>query len=337
MSATVRTITIPIALAAALLLSSCAKHPPAVEAAAPMRPIEATAEDKKIIIAKVNGTEITNYALLDMMNRLSAIGQRSAIAESREAVRKRALDILVLQELALQDAERQGLRVEDALVDRTVEQFISKLGHEEGYREYLAKNHITTVEFRFQVERSMIIQRILTEEVLKKVMVTDADLKKEYERTKADHVAPETVSVVDIAVPRKQGEQAAMKRSQELLAAINADRDKDPSRLVSDATFSVRAVTLDRETEPALYETARALRTGELSGAIKDGDTVHILKLTEYTPARQRSYEEVKGMIEGALKTAASIKRRQEWEQWLKKDAKIEILNFFEQPGEKKP
>jgi parvulin-like peptidyl-prolyl isomerase len=337
MRATVRTITIPIALAAALILSSCAKRSPAVEVAAPMRPIEATAEDKKIIIAKVNGAEITNYACIDMMNRLSAIGQRSATAESREAARKRALDILVLQELALQDAQRQGLRVEDAFVDRTVEQFISKLGHEEGYKEYLAKNHITTVEFRAQVERSLIIQRILTEEVLKKVMVTEVDLIKEYERTKADYVAPETVSVVDITVPCKQGEQAAMKRSQELLAAINADRDKDPSHLVSDATFSVRAVSLDRDAEPALYETARTLRTGELSGVITDGDAVHILKLIEYTPARQRPYEEVKSTIEGTLKTAASIKRRQEWEQELKKDAKIEILDSFVQPGEKKP
>jgi hypothetical protein len=148
-----------------------------------------------------------------MMNRISGIDQQSTIVkESKEATRKRAFDILVLQELAIQEAMRQGLHIEDAFIDRTMEQFISKLGHEEGYQEYLAKNHITTVEFRAQVERSLMIQRILTEEVIKKTRVTNEDIEKEYERTKDDHRVPEKVTVVDIAVLLDQGEQAAKKR-----------------------------------------------------------------------------------------------------------------------------
>jgi peptidyl-prolyl cis-trans isomerase SurA len=328
MKSALRIIYIPVILAAAMIAAACVRYPSVAEPAPPMRPVEATAEDKKIIVAKVNGAEITNYALLDMMNRLSAIDQRSSQAETRAATRARVLDILVLQELALQDAVRRGLRVEDALIDRTMEQFISKLGHEEGYKEYLAKNHMTTVEFRAQVEQSLLIQRILTEEVIKKVTVTDDDIRKEYDRTKAEYTSPEMVSVVDVLVPLKEGERIATRRSQELLAAINADKDKDPSHLVSDETFSVRVVSLDKGKEPALYEAAGKLKPGELSNAIAYNGALHILKLTQYTTAGSPvSYEDAKGPLEGKLRTAALIKRRQAWEQELKKDAKIEVLD----------
>jgi parvulin-like peptidyl-prolyl isomerase len=321
-----------LVFAAALSFTACMKHAPV----APAPLLKVTAEDKKIIVAKVNGAEITNHALIDMMNRIRLMNERISLAESREAVRKKALDQLVLQELALQDAARHGVSVEEELVDRTMEQFISKLGHEEGYKEHLAENHITSVEFRAQVERSLIIQRILTEEVIKKIMVTDADMKNEYDRAKAEYLAPEKVSVVDIAVPLKQGEQAAMKKAQELLAAINADKDKDPSHLAHDDTYDIRSITLEKEKEPELFRAARKIKEGELSGVIPLRDGIHIIKLIAYTPERQKDFEEAKSSVEGKLKSAAFLKRRQEWERELNKDAKIEILNVPMQQERKK-
>jgi peptidyl-prolyl cis-trans isomerase C len=327
MRTTVRVITIPIALAAALIISSCGKRPPTAEPSSAAALFEVTVKDKTIIVAKVNGTELTNYALINMMNRIRLMNERASLAEPEAILRKKALDQLVLQELALQTAARKGMSVEDAFIDRTMAQFISKLGHEEGYKEYLAKNFMTTVEFRAQVEQSLTIQRILMEEVIKKSSVTEEDIKNEYEATKAEYVEQEEFSVVDIAVSRKQGDQAAMKKAQELLAAITAGKDKDPSHLVSDATFSVSNVSLDRDKEPTLYEAARKLPAAGLSGVIAGNDAMHILKLTGSSPARQKSYEEVKNIVEGKLKNDAYLKRRQDWERELKKDAKIEILD----------
>jgi foldase protein PrsA len=337
MRSAVQAAYIPVILAATIIIASCVRHAPVAEPAAPMRFIEATDEDKKIIIAKVNGAEITNYALIDMANRLTAIDQRSSLSESKDAIRKRALDILVLEELALQEAARQGLRVDDTRIDKTMEQFIKKMGHEEGYNKYLAENHITSVEFRAQVERSLLIQLMLIKEVLNKASVSDDEMQKEYELRRGEYLSPEKVTVVDVVVPLQQGRQAAMKRAQELLAAINADKDKDPAHLVSDATFSFRVVDLDQGKEPALYESARKLKTGELSGAIAGNDAVHILKLTDYSPRRELSYEEAKEAINNKLMPAAQLKRRLEWEQELKKGATIEVLNAPAQLEHKKP
>lgn len=288
-------------------------------------PLASLPGDKKIIVAKVNGAEITRYSLIDSMNRLSEINQRMSINEPRETTRKKALDQLVLQELALQEAARQGLLVEDAFLDRAMEQVITNFGHEEGYQIYLEKQNLTPVEFRGQVERSLIIQLIFDREVIKKTRVPEDDVRKEYERQKDRFLTPAKVTVEDVVIFLDQDDPALMTKANEILANIKADKDKDPKNLVADKTFIVRSLDIDKEKEPVLYDAALKLKPGELSGVIRTRDSVHIIQLTQYIPEKQLSYEEVKGSLEGKFRAEAQKIRRQEWERELKTGAKIEI------------
>ena len=75
----------------------------------------------------------------------------------------------------------------------------------------------------------------------------------------------------------------------------------------------------------------------EVSGVISAPDSLHIIKLLEYAPERPLTYEEAGGAIERKLRAAAQQKRRQEWEQELKKDAKIELPDASGQLGSGKP
>jgi parvulin-like peptidyl-prolyl isomerase len=313
------TCILVLVFTAALIVTGCAKRPP-------IAPLAAAPEDKKIIVAKVNGTEITKFSLIDSMNRMSAINQQMSTSESQEATRKRALDQLVLQELALQEAVRQDLRVEETLLDKLMDKNIKNLGHEEGYRDYLEKQHLTSEEFRARIERGLLIQLIFAREVLAKISVPDEDVRKEYELRKGAFIAPEKTTVVDVVFNQTTDDQAAMKKANEILAKIDADKDKDPQNPAVDSAFSVRSLDLDKEKEPELYNAARKLKEGGLSGVIKAGNSLHVLRLTAYTPERQLSYEEIKGTIEGNLKAGLLNKYRQEWEQALRKDAKIEIM-----------
>lgn len=313
--------------AAGVLGGGCAKSLPSA----------AEAGDKTIIVARVNGGDITLQALTGMMKRMEAINAKTATSETREETRKKALDNLILQELALQEAERRGLHVEEQSVDRAMERFITSMGHEEGYKDYLEKQKITAAEVRAQFERSLLLQRITGMEVVSKATVTDDDVWKEYEQHKDQYISPEKVTVADVVVSLKSDDQAAMKKANELLAQLNADKDKDPLRLVRDDTFTVRSLDLEKEKEPELYTAARKLKQGELSGVIKTSDSVHIVKLTGHTPERQLSYEEVKGTLSGKLKAIAQVKRFEEWGQELKKGAKIELLDPPVRREQKKP
>jgi parvulin-like peptidyl-prolyl isomerase len=338
MNSVFRTTRMPVLLfAAALAVAGCAKHPTVAAPASPAALEEAVPGDRKIIVAKVNGADINKYALINMMDRLIAINIKSSISEPREAVRKKALDQLIFQELAYQEAMRLGLHVEELNVDKAMEKFITSMGHEEGYNDFLTRQQLTPVEVRASIERSLLLQLIASREVLEKVSVTDDDVLKEYEQQKDQHTTPEKVTVVDVMISPKLDGQASMKKANEILAAINAEKDKNPRNLVPDDNFTMKSRDLQKEKETALYDAARTLKQGELSGAIKTGDGVHILQLTQYEPAKRTPFEEVKGPLKETLKAMAQIKRFQEWEQELKKDAKVELLEAPEQQVKKKP
>jgi hypothetical protein len=187
---------------------------------------------KKIVVARVTGADVSMDALVRMMNIMNASSPAASASASPEEIRKNALDQVILRELALQEAARRELRVEKEDVSRAMDNIIMRLGHEQGFTEFLEKQQLTEDEVRAQVEKSLLLQLIFNKEVLNKISVSNDDVRREYESRKDQYVTPEG----------------------------------------------------------------------------------------------QMSYEEAKGRIEGKLKAVALEKRREEWEQELKKDAKIEIV-----------
>jgi parvulin-like peptidyl-prolyl isomerase len=310
---------------AALYASGCAKHPMGAE---PVVPLSGSAllEAKKTVVAKVNGADITRYALINMSNRMTEINLKTSTSVSREETGKKALDQLIFQELAYQEAVRQGLHVEQPNIDRGIDNLKLKLGGEKQFQDFLAKGSLTMEELRSQVERLLLIDLIVTREVKDKVSVPDDAIRNEYELHKGKYVTPEKITVVDVVFFLNLDDAASMTKANDILAKINTDQDKNPMNLVPDKTFFIRDLDLDKEQEPSLYSAARKLTEGQLSGVIQGSDSIHIIKLTKNTPERQMSYEEVKGSIEEKLRAAMIKERRQKWERELKKGAKIELF-----------
>lgn len=283
---------------------------------------------RQLIVAKVNGVEIRKNTLDDLMQRLPIIDQEQASASPQD-IRKRALDQLILQELALQEAARQGLRVEALQVDKAMQKAIARLGHEEGFNEYLEKQHITAAEFRAELERYLLVQLVFSREVVAKTGVSDDEVLKEYELRKKEYVSPDKISIIDVVFFLNQNDQASVKKAEKILAKIKADKERNPRNVANnDNAFIIRDLApLDKEREDFLYNEARKLKQDELSGVIKATDSLHIIKVTEYEPEKQMSFDEVKHVLAARLKAPAIKKRREEWEQELKKGAKIELID----------
>ena len=119
-------IKILVVFVAAIVITGCMKHAPVDKQVSPLPPLAASPADKKIVVAKVNGVELSRYELVQMMNLISANTPSASSPESREKIEKIALDQLVLRELALQDAARQGLHVEPREIDGVI---TSLVGH----------------------------------------------------------------------------------------------------------------------------------------------------------------------------------------------------------------
>jgi hypothetical protein len=323
-----RSGVIILLLAASFITAGCVARPQA--APFTLSPLAAAPADRNIVVAKVNETNITRYALIEMMNRLSAANPGKNISEPRAATRKRALDLLVLQELAFQAATRQHLGLGAGVLDKAMEKLRADAGGEEGYRKFLEKEQMTDAGFRARVERNLLIQQILAAEMVTKIVISEDDLQKEYERTKDRLRDPEKITVTDVTFFLKLDDPASMEQANAVLTRIQADKDKDPGNLVSDGTFLVQNYELEKNREPVLYDAVRKLDVGGLSGVIKTRDSIHIVKLTNYLPEKPKPYKEVRSVIEGRLKAALQKTRRREWEQELKQGARIEIMDARE-------
>lgn len=285
-------------------------------------------EARKIVAAKVNDTPITMEQVITMMNRLAAATRQAPTTpEGIEAVKKDAIDRLILQELAYQKAKADGLKVEQQDIDNALVNLIASLGEEdEAYSDFLKKEMLTEEELKARIERDLLLEMIFTREVLDKAAVPADVVRKEYEAVKDKYILPEKIEVTDVLFLLDIKDKKSMEKAKEILKIIRADKNKDPWNLVLDGSFIVRYYDIKKEREPILYKEAKKLKPGQLSGIIKTDKNLHIIKLKTYSPERQLTFDEVKGSIEGKFRYEAQMARLKEWESELRKDAKIEIF-----------
>jgi hypothetical protein len=166
--------------------------------------------------------------------------------------------------------------------------------------------------------------------VVDKVALSEDDVVKAYEREKEKFVRPEKMVVADIVLFLNPGESASVARAEEIRRTVLEDRGGNPASLVPDGTFIVRELEVKREKEKELYEEAKKLKTGELSRVIETGDSLHIIKLKEYSPRKEFTLKEVRGMLERKLKASARQERMRQWDAELRRGAKIEIMDASE-------
>jgi hypothetical protein len=101
-------------------------------------------EADNVVVARVNGVDITVDSLKSMMKHMiGREGQGSPRPEEAEALRKKALDRLIFQELAYQKAKAEGLTADPKDVDSTLAALKTRLGGEEAYKGFLKNTRRT--------------------------------------------------------------------------------------------------------------------------------------------------------------------------------------------------
>ncbi len=286
-------------------------------------PPVAKASVQKIVVARVNNSELFMDDLVEMMNRLPS--KKDGKPEQLEERRNRALDSLILLEIAYQQAKTRGFGVDVSTVDLAIGNLRDNVGGQREYTDYLNSHNLNEADLRAQVERSLTIERIYAREVVERVTTTEEDLRQEYEKRRRGFVRPEKVTVIDVFVPKKEGNDA-LKKAGELLALVRTNAGQDPWKLVLDGTFAVRRLAVSRDREKELYHAAKLLLPQGLSDTIETPEGVHLIKLETCDPEKQLSFDEARPEVEAQCKNVAREKRTREWEQELRQGARIEII-----------
>jgi parvulin-like peptidyl-prolyl isomerase len=281
-------------------------------------------EARKIVAARVNGVDITLDQVIMLTSRLQGQISNPHSGMSAETIQREALDRVILQELAWQHAKALGMSVEQKAVDAALAEIKEKAGEKE-YKKALEQNNITEDQLRAQVEKNLILESVYKKEVLDKIKVPEEKITEEYEKNKGFFSLPEKISIIDVVISSGPSDKETETRAEDILKKIR-DNGNDPHKLVQDNTFTVRDYEPEKNKDKEMIEAARKLKPGDISGVMKLGDSLHIIKLVEYQPEKVHPLAEVKGFIENKLRMGEQQRITREWSDGLKKDAKIEIL-----------
>lgn len=251
------------------------------------------------VLAEVNGKNITSADFAREVKNLP--DYLKAMADTPQG-RKEMLDTMIIRELILQQATKDGIdkgkEIEDKLQD---------------------------------LKKRLIVESFLKKKVESDAQLSDADLKKFYEQNldkfksgdqvKASHILVKAEAEAnEILAKIKAGgnfEELAKKHSADSSAAKGGDL----------GWFGKGAMV------PPFEKAAMALKEGQVSGVVKSDFGFHIIKLTGKRAAGTRPFEEVKEQIKAALMPSKQQEVFMKLKEELKKNAKINI----KEDGENKP
>ena len=243
------------------------------------------------VLAEVNSGSITTG---DFDRELKNLPEYlKAMADTPQG-RKEMLDTMVIRELILQQAAKDGL-------DKGAE-----------------------IEEKLQdLKKRLIVESFLKKKVEVESKVSDEDMKKFYEQNKDKFKSGEQIKASHILVKTE-------KEAKDILAQLKSGGNFEAlAKKSSVDSSSAKGGDLGwfgkGSMVPAFEKAALALKEGQISDVVKSDFGFHIIKLTGKRPAGIRPFEEVKEQIKGAIMPTKQQEVFQKIKDELKKTAKITI------------
>lgn len=290
---------------------SSAAQPAAPARVASVAPAAGQPQLVDAIVAVVNNEVITRRELIDR----SAIIERRLASQGgtppRAELQRQILERMIVERAQLQLAGEQGIKVDDSSLDRAVARIAeqNKLSLQD-FRNQLEREGTPLAQFREEVRREIIMQRLREREVDNKIQISDTEIDNYLaaetgaagtrQELKLAHIlvrTPENASPEQIAQRQQRAEEAYRQlKSGGDFAKVAA--------LFSDSEEALKGGELDWRAEdrlPQLFlDAVTKLKPGGISPIIKSGNGFHILKLVD-----QRSASAVAANVPSVTQTHA--------------------------------
>lgn len=264
---------------------------------------KATPKKDVKVLAEVNGVSITSEDFDREVKNLP--DYLKAMVETPQ-VRKEMIDTLVMRELVLQQAKKDGIDkskdVEDKMAD---------------------------------LRKRVIVDTFLKKKVEADSSISDEELKKFYEQNLDKFKAGEQVRASHILV--KTEEEAKAVQAQLKAGAKFEDVAKAKSVDSSASKGGDLGWFAKGQMVPVFEKTAFTLKEGETSGIVKSEFGYHIIKLTGKRAAGVRPFDEVKDQIKASLLPQKQQQVFMKLKEELKKGAKIDYKTPDAAPAQQQP
>ena len=293
-------------------------------------------------VARVNGADLTDRDLLrEMLQIFPYARQHNGFPKSQEAsIRQGALQMIIFEELVYQEAKRRKLTVPAQQLKDSEADFKKQFPSTEEYQQYLKVEMGGSEQAaREKIRRSLLIEQVLKSDVEKKSAVTLAEARAFYDKNLAQFQVPESFTFQSISVlppvnaTAEQKKEGSKRASDALKQAKATNSYQDFGLLaekISEDDFRVNMgdhKSVQREKlPPPVVAALLAMKAGQVSDIIQIEQAYTIVRLNTHTPARKKSFEEVKTELRSQLQKTKYEQLRAGLDKKLRADAKVEIL-----------
>ncbi|HZT39737.1 MAG TPA: peptidylprolyl isomerase [Bryobacteraceae bacterium] len=293
------------------------------------------------IIAKVNGDIITRGDIERQRKQIEAEARQQGLVGARlqEAIEGRSKNILrdrIDQLLLVQKGKELNINV-DAEVSKFIArlQAESKIADPEKFQAYVREQTGMPFEdYRNEIKNNMLTERVIREEVARRVNIKPEELKKYYEEHKSEFVREERVFLAEILISTEgkdaAGIAAAEKKAKDISArAAKGEKFAELAQNNSDAQTArnggdiggFEKGKLRPDIEAAVWNQPR----GFVTPPIKVDSGFLILKVQDHQKAGQATFEEVQNEIMDKLFGPRMDPALREYLTKLRQEAFLEI------------
>jgi parvulin-like peptidyl-prolyl isomerase len=335
---------LPICLLIALLAVSTASAQVAAHAPVVLQPASNSSLTLRPVgrpVVRVNGSVLTDRDLLrEMFTIFPYARTHNGFPKEMEAgIRDGAMKMIIFEELVYQEAKRRNMTVPPAELAHAQAEFRQQFSSSNEYQQFLqAEFHGSEPILRAKIERSLLIDRLLKQEVTSKSVVSVAAAKAYYNQHPERFNMPESFSFQSISIlppPTATAAQLleARQRAASALRQAKATKNHEEFGLlaqkISEDDFRVMMgdhKAADRsKLPPTVVKALAAMQPGQVSDIVEfDAHDYTILRLTAHIPAGVQQFETVKDKLLEALTKDKNEQLRSALATKLRRNAKIE-------------
>ncbi len=275
------------------------------------------------ILVKVNGDIITKTDL--EKKQIRALRERNLQAnpadlQNDETLRKILLEVTpqilvsAVDELLLVQRGRElGYRLVDEQFKQIIENIKkeNKIETDVQFQAALDQEGMTLEEFRRQIERQLLIQRVQQNDVAPKLSITEEEAKRYYEQHPQEFTSSPSVTLreilVNVAATKPDAinvaaDEEALEKVKQIRARVTAGEDFGKvAAEISDAASKANGGLIGpmnrSEISPAILKLIDGMKPGDVTEPIRTARGYQLLKLESATEATAQPFDQVRDLI----------------------------------------
>lgn len=294
------------------------------------------------VVAKINNAVITSSELQAAVDAIKA--RTKDVTADETALRKEALENLILEKLISTIAQIYKVEVTDDDVNGRIEQIKkdNKIETDQEFDEALKAQGISLAWLKDQFKRGIMYQKVILSNVYASITVNDSEVLDYYNRHIKDYSSGEESRVRQIFVSTTDKDDATaqakineayqrLKDGMDFVSVLNQYSDENAK--VNDGDLGYFK---EGELVSSLETVVSKLQLGQFSDVIKTDNGYHIVQVTERKIAKEIPLESVRQEITDKIRSAKMEEAAKKYIEQLKKDYFVEILDPALKPIEEK-